>query len=121
MEPRIDVITLAVSDLERALEFYRALGLDSPLAAQLLREHQLARWHAARRLVFPVPRGRGLESSSFRPAEGARTRPRALREKDRQTRMVEPNLRRRATCVDCCGFLPRLRSSSEAIRGMRER
>jgi uncharacterized protein len=30
MEPRIDVITLAVSDLERALEFYRALGLDSP-------------------------------------------------------------------------------------------
>jgi uncharacterized protein len=30
MEPRIDVITLAVSDLGRALEFYRALGLDSP-------------------------------------------------------------------------------------------
>ncbi len=30
MKPRIDVITLAVSDLERALEFYRALGLDSP-------------------------------------------------------------------------------------------
>jgi catechol 2,3-dioxygenase-like lactoylglutathione lyase family enzyme len=30
MEPRIDVITLAVSDLERALAFYRALGLESP-------------------------------------------------------------------------------------------
>jgi catechol 2,3-dioxygenase-like lactoylglutathione lyase family enzyme len=31
MQPRIDVITLAVSDLERALEFYRdGLGLDSP-------------------------------------------------------------------------------------------
>ena len=31
LEPRIDVITLAVSDLERALEFYRdGLGLDSP-------------------------------------------------------------------------------------------
>jgi uncharacterized protein len=30
MEPRIDVITLAVSDLERALEFYRAFGLRSP-------------------------------------------------------------------------------------------
>jgi uncharacterized protein len=30
MEPRIDVITLAVSDLESALEFYRALGLSSP-------------------------------------------------------------------------------------------
>ena len=30
MEPRIDVITLAVSDLERALEFYRRLGLESP-------------------------------------------------------------------------------------------
>jgi catechol 2,3-dioxygenase-like lactoylglutathione lyase family enzyme len=30
MEPRIHVITLAVSDLERALEFYRALGLESP-------------------------------------------------------------------------------------------
>jgi uncharacterized protein len=29
MEPRIDVITLAVSDLERALDFYRALGLES--------------------------------------------------------------------------------------------
>jgi len=29
MEPRIHVITLAVSDLGRALEFYRALGLDS--------------------------------------------------------------------------------------------
>jgi len=29
MEPRIDVITLGVSDLERALEFYRALGLSS--------------------------------------------------------------------------------------------
>ena len=29
MEPRIDVITLAVSDLERALEFYRELGLES--------------------------------------------------------------------------------------------
>ena len=30
MESRIHVITLAVSDLERALEFYRTLGLDSP-------------------------------------------------------------------------------------------
>ena len=31
MEPRIDVITLAVDDLERALVFYRdGLGLDSP-------------------------------------------------------------------------------------------
>jgi uncharacterized protein len=30
MEPRIDVITLGVGDLERALEFYRALGLSSP-------------------------------------------------------------------------------------------
>jgi hypothetical protein len=30
MEPRIDVITLAVADLERSLEFYRALGFESP-------------------------------------------------------------------------------------------
>jgi predicted lactoylglutathione lyase len=30
MEPRVDVITLAVGDLERALAFYRALGLTSP-------------------------------------------------------------------------------------------
>jgi catechol 2,3-dioxygenase-like lactoylglutathione lyase family enzyme len=31
MEPRVHVITLAVSDLERALEFYRdGLGLESP-------------------------------------------------------------------------------------------
>jgi catechol 2,3-dioxygenase-like lactoylglutathione lyase family enzyme len=31
MEPRIHVITLAVSDLDRALEFYRdGLGLESP-------------------------------------------------------------------------------------------
>ena len=31
MEPRIDVITLAVSDLDRSLEFYRdGLGLESP-------------------------------------------------------------------------------------------
>jgi catechol 2,3-dioxygenase-like lactoylglutathione lyase family enzyme len=30
MEPRIGVITLAVADLERALEFYRRLGLESP-------------------------------------------------------------------------------------------
>jgi uncharacterized protein len=29
MEPRIHVITLAVSDLERSLDFYRALGLES--------------------------------------------------------------------------------------------
>jgi catechol 2,3-dioxygenase-like lactoylglutathione lyase family enzyme len=29
MEPRIPVITLAVNDLERALDFYRALGLES--------------------------------------------------------------------------------------------
>ena len=29
MEPRLDVITLAVADLERALAFYRALGLES--------------------------------------------------------------------------------------------
>jgi catechol 2,3-dioxygenase-like lactoylglutathione lyase family enzyme len=29
MKPRIHVITLAVSDLEQALEFYRALGLHS--------------------------------------------------------------------------------------------
>jgi catechol 2,3-dioxygenase-like lactoylglutathione lyase family enzyme len=29
MEPRIHVITLAVSDLDRALDFYRALGLES--------------------------------------------------------------------------------------------
>lgn len=31
MEPRVDVITLAVADLERALTFYRdGLGLESP-------------------------------------------------------------------------------------------
>jgi hypothetical protein len=30
MEPRIDVITLGVGDLERSLAFYRALGLESP-------------------------------------------------------------------------------------------
>jgi uncharacterized protein len=29
MEPHIDVITLAVGDLDRALAFYRALGLES--------------------------------------------------------------------------------------------
>ncbi len=29
MKPRIDVITLAVRDLERALDFYRRLGLES--------------------------------------------------------------------------------------------
>ena len=29
MEPRLDVITLAVADLERALAFYRALGFES--------------------------------------------------------------------------------------------
>ena len=29
MEARLDVITLAVADLERALAFYRALGLES--------------------------------------------------------------------------------------------
>jgi catechol 2,3-dioxygenase-like lactoylglutathione lyase family enzyme len=30
MEPRVDVLTLAVGDLERSLEFYRALGFESP-------------------------------------------------------------------------------------------
>jgi hypothetical protein len=30
MQPRIDVITLAVSDLERSLAFYRDIGLESP-------------------------------------------------------------------------------------------
>jgi catechol 2,3-dioxygenase-like lactoylglutathione lyase family enzyme len=30
MQPRIHVITLGVGDLERSLEFYRALGLHSP-------------------------------------------------------------------------------------------
>ena len=29
MEPRVDVLTLGVGDLERALAFYRALGLES--------------------------------------------------------------------------------------------
>ena len=29
MQPRIHVITLGVSDLERSLAFYRALGLES--------------------------------------------------------------------------------------------
>jgi catechol 2,3-dioxygenase-like lactoylglutathione lyase family enzyme len=29
MQPRIHVLTLGVSDLERALEFYRSLGLES--------------------------------------------------------------------------------------------
>jgi uncharacterized protein len=29
VEPRLDVITLAVADLERALAFYRGLGLES--------------------------------------------------------------------------------------------
>lgn len=28
MEPRLDVITLAVADLERALAFYRDLGFE---------------------------------------------------------------------------------------------
>jgi uncharacterized protein len=30
MEPRVHVLTLGVGDLERALAFYRALGLESP-------------------------------------------------------------------------------------------
>jgi len=30
MEPRIHVLTLGVSDLDRALEFYRRLGFESP-------------------------------------------------------------------------------------------
>ena len=30
MDGRIDVLTLGVADLERSLEFYRALGLESP-------------------------------------------------------------------------------------------
>jgi uncharacterized protein len=30
VEPRVDVLTLGVADLERALAFYRALGLESP-------------------------------------------------------------------------------------------
>ena len=30
MDPRIDVITLGVSDLERSLAFYRGLGFESP-------------------------------------------------------------------------------------------
>jgi catechol 2,3-dioxygenase-like lactoylglutathione lyase family enzyme len=30
VEPRVDVLTLGVGDLERALAFYRALGLKSP-------------------------------------------------------------------------------------------
>jgi len=30
MDPRIDVITLAVADLERSLVFYRGLGFESP-------------------------------------------------------------------------------------------
>src|SRR2546423_15299279 len=30
MEPRIHLLTLGVSDLQRALAFYRALGLQSP-------------------------------------------------------------------------------------------
>ena len=30
MEPRVDVLTLGVGDLERALAFYRELGLESP-------------------------------------------------------------------------------------------
>jgi catechol 2,3-dioxygenase-like lactoylglutathione lyase family enzyme len=30
VEARIDVITLAVDDFERALAFYRALGFESP-------------------------------------------------------------------------------------------
>jgi hypothetical protein len=30
MQPRINIITLAVSDLDRSLAFYRRLGLDSP-------------------------------------------------------------------------------------------
>jgi catechol 2,3-dioxygenase-like lactoylglutathione lyase family enzyme len=30
VEPRIHVLTLAVDDLERALDFYRQLGLESP-------------------------------------------------------------------------------------------
>jgi uncharacterized protein len=30
MEPRVDVLTLGVGDLERALAFYSALGLESP-------------------------------------------------------------------------------------------
>ena len=30
MEPHVDVLTLGVGDLDRALAFYRALGLESP-------------------------------------------------------------------------------------------
>jgi integrase len=46
-----------------------------PLAAQLLREQQLARWHTASRLVFPAPEGGiwnkdNFTARVFRPAVG---------------------------------------------------
>ena len=30
MKPRVSVLTLCIDDLERAVRFYRALGLDTP-------------------------------------------------------------------------------------------
>jgi hypothetical protein len=50
MKPRIDVITLAVADFERALGFYRALGLES--SGVIATEHRGDDTHPAGAIVM---------------------------------------------------------------------
>ena len=50
MKPRIDVITLAVADFDRALAFYRALGLES--SGVIATEHRGDDTHPAGAIVM---------------------------------------------------------------------
>jgi uncharacterized protein len=61
MKPRIDVITLAVADLDRALAFYRALGLES--SGVIATEHHGDDTHPAGTIVmFHLAGGRSSPS-----------------------------------------------------------
>jgi catechol 2,3-dioxygenase-like lactoylglutathione lyase family enzyme len=89
VEPCLDVITLAVADFERALAFYRSIGLESKgiigseMDRREDRRERRDRDDQARRQPDPKPvpaRRSGQGRSDFgRPAAQPRVQPRATR------------------------------------------
>src|ERR671924_104454 len=80
IEPRIHVLTLGVSDLERALAFYRGLGLESPgafsigylVSSKAEVDAVLAQAEAAGATLTDEPHERpwGIYSGYFRDPDG---------------------------------------------------
>lgn len=71
MEARIDVITLAVADLDRALAFYRVAGDSASATWSKAKLPSMPSWRRPRRLAQRSPRRRTIARGASTQATSA--------------------------------------------------